>query len=362
MTTAGEPLMTVAWDEGRVRLVDQTLLPNRLEYREYGDWRDVAEAIRLMVVRGAPAIGCAAALGLALAGQNTHASSRAEFDAAMEAAAAVFRSARPTAVNLFWAVDRMMGVLRRCRGGVDEARRVLLGEALQMLDEDIATNRSLGMHGAALLRDGDTVLTHCNAGALACVAYGTALGVIRAAWAAGKHLRVFADETRPRLQGMKLTAWELHREGIPVTVIADNMAASLMRKGLVSCVIVGADRIAANGDTANKIGTYGLAISAHHHSVPFYVAAPISTVDFTLETGDGIPIEERPSEEMTHINGIRIAPEGVPVINPAFDVTPHELITAIITEEGVVRPPFSEGLAEALARQKTRRSKEQTCE
>ncbi|MGC8667040.1 MAG: S-methyl-5-thioribose-1-phosphate isomerase [Chthonomonadales bacterium] len=354
--------MTVAWTGRSVRLVDQTLLPERLEYREYEQWRDVADAIRSMVVRGAPAIGCTAALGLALAGRNAQASSRAAFEAEMEAAAAVFRSARPTAVNLFWAVDRIMDVVRRSPGNVDDVRGAMLAEALQMLHEDVSTNRALGRHGASLLRDGDTVLTHCNAGALACVGYGTALGVIRAAREAGKHIKVLADETRPRLQGMKLTAWELHREGIPVTVIADNMAASLMRAGQVSCVIVGADRIAANGDTANKIGTYGLAVLSRHHSIPFYVAAPISTVDFTLDTGARIPIEQRPAEEVTHINGVRIAPEGVGVLNPAFDVTPHELITAIITEEGVAYPPFASTLAEALARQQTRRRKEQTRE
>lgn len=362
MRLAEEPLLTVAWTGECVRLVDQTLLPERLEFREYADWREVADAIRTMVVRGAPAIGCTAALGMALAARSAPASSRAAFDAAMQEAAAVFRSARPTAVNLFWAVDRILNVGSQTSASVDDVRSAMLAEAVKMLEEDISTNRAIGNHGALLLQDGDTVLTHCNAGALACVGYGTALGVIRAAWEQGKRVRVLADETRPRLQGMKLTAWELQRDGIPVTVITDNMAASLMRAGEVSCVIVGADRIAANGDAANKIGTYGLAVAARYHSIPFYVAAPVSTVDFTLDDGGAIPIEQRAPEEVTHINGMRIAPEGVPVMNPAFDVTPHDLITAIITEEGVVRPPFSAELADALARQQTGRRKEQSCE
>jgi methylthioribose-1-phosphate isomerase len=339
-----KPLQTVAWTNGRVRLIDQTALPERLTYVEMSDWRDVAQAIRTMVVRGAPAIGCAAALGMALAARGIIAGNRSAFRKRLDQIAETFRASRPTAVNLFWAVDRMMAVIDSVDGNVVDAKDAMMVEALEMLAEDIRANRALGGYGADLLSDGDCVLTHCNAGALATVGYGTALGVIRAAVEAGKRVSVFADETRPRLQGMKLTAWELHQEGIPVTVIADNMAAVLMRDGRVDCVVVGADRIAANGDTANKIGTYGLAVSAHHHNVPFYVAAPLSTVDRDAADGRRIPIEEREAVEMTHIEGIRVAPEGVPVWNPAFDVTPADLVTAIITERGVVRPPYADNL------------------
>jgi methylthioribose-1-phosphate isomerase len=337
-------LQTVAWKGGRVRLIDQTALPERLAYVEYSDWREVAQAIRTMVVRGAPAIGCSAALGMALGARGIIAENKAAFQKRMAQMAETFRAARPTAVNLFWAVDRMMAVIETTSGNVVDIKEALITEALQMLGEDLQTNRQLGQNGAALLKSGDTVLTHCNAGALACVSYGTALGVIRSAVEDGKQIKVLADETRPRLQGMKLTAWELQQDGIPVTIIADNMAAVQMRDGNVDCVIVGADRIAANGDTANKIGTYSVAVVAHFHKVPFYVAAPFSTVDMSLPTGDRIPIEERESLEMTHIDGVPIAPRGVPVLNPAFDVTPAELITAIITERGIIHPPFAENL------------------
>ena len=339
MTTA-EPLRTVAWNEGRVRLIDQTALPARRDYIEYSDWREVAEAIRTMVVRGAPAIGCTAALGMALGAQSLTETERQPFLVRLEEIADVFRGSRPTAVNLFWAVDRLMALAARTEGSAATIQGALLTEALAMLEEDVETNRRMGRFGAELLPDEGTVLTHCNAGALATVGYGTALGVIRAAVEAGKKIHVLADETRPRLQGMKLTAWELAQDGIPVTIIADNMAAGLMRQGRIDCVVVGADRIAANGDTANKIGTYGVAIAAHYHKVPFYVAAPFSTIDLSLATGAQIPIEHRDDTEMTHINGIRIAPEGVPVLNPSFDVTPGELVTAFLTERGVLKPPF----------------------
>ena len=335
-----EPLRTVAWHDGRVLLIDQTVLPERREVIAYTDWREVAEAIRSMVVRGAPAIGCTAALGMALGAQNIPAKDRRPFLARLDEIADVFRASRPTAVNLFWAVDRLVALAARTEGDAAAIQKALLMEALAMLEEDIETNRRMGRFGAELLPQEGTVLTHCNAGALATVGYGTALGVIRAAVEAGKRIHVLADETRPRLQGMKLTAWELAQDGIPVTVIADNMAASLMRQGKIDCVVVGADRIAANGDTANKIGTYGVAIAAHYHKVPFYVAAPFSTIDLSLATGDLIPIERRDDTEMTHINGIRIAPEGVPVLNPSFDVTPGDLITAFMTERGVLQPPF----------------------
>jgi len=339
MTTT-EPLRTVAWNAGRVRLIDQTVLPERCEYIEYSDWREVAEAIRSMVVRGAPAIGCTAALGMALGAQSILEKERQPFLARMDEIAAVFRASRPTAVNLFWAVDRLAALAARTEGKAAVIQAALLTEALAMLEEDVETNRRMGRLGAELLPAEGTVLTHCNAGALATVGYGTALGVIRAAMEAGKRIHVLADETRPRLQGMKLTAWELAQDGIPVTIIADNMAASLMRQGRIDCVVVGADRIAANGDTANKIGTYGVAIAAHYHNIPFYVAAPFSTIDLSLATGDLIPIERRDDTEMTHINGIRIAPKGVPVLNPSFDVTPGELVTAFMTERGVLKPPF----------------------
>src|SRR5581483_9462386 len=288
-----KPLQTVAWQNGKVRLIDQTALPERLQYVELSDWREVAEAIRTMVVRGAPAIGCTAALGLALGARGIIAENREAFLRRVAGIAETFRAARPTAVNLFWAVDRIFGVAQNTEGNPVDLKDAMLHEALRMLDEDIEANRRLGEYGAALLSDNSNVLTHCNAGALATVGYGTALGVIRAAAESGKRIHVYADETRPRLQGMRLTAWELMQDNIPVTVIADNMAASLMRQGKVDCVIVGADRIASNGDTANKIGTYGVAILAKHHNIPFYVAAPFSTIDMKLASGIQIPIEQR---------------------------------------------------------------------
>lgn len=339
-------LEPVAWVSGKVRLIDQTALPAELKYIEIANWQDVAEAIRTMIVRGAPAIGCTGALGMALGARGIISNSREGFLQHLERMADTFRGARPTAVNLFWAVDRMLAVAHGTNGSVVDLKEALLAEALKMLTEDIEANRAIGRYGAALLPQTVTVLTHCNAGALATVGYGTALGVVRAAVEADKKVRVYADETRPRLQGMKLTAWELMQDGIPVTVIADNMASVMMRRGKVDCVIVGADRIASNGDTANKVGTYGLAVAAHHHRIPFYVAAPLSTFDMKLADGSQIPIEERDSTEMTHIDGVRIAPAGVEVINPAFDVTPAELITAFMTDRGVIEPPFQANLAE----------------
>lgn len=345
--TKNKPLQTVVWEAGKVRLIDQTALPEKLQYVEYSDWREVAEAIRTMVVRGAPAIGCAAALGMALGARGIIADGRESFLKRVAGIADTFRASRPTAVNLFWAIDRILEAAEETEGNPVDLKDAMLVEALLMLDEDIEANRRLGRHGADLLPDTANVLTHCNAGALATVGYGTALGVIRSAVEAGKQVHVFADETRPRLQGMKLTAWELSQDNIPVTVIADNMAASLMRQGKVDCVIVGADRIASNGDTANKIGTYGLAVLAKHHNIPFYVAAPFSTIDMKLTSGVQIPIEQRETIEMTHIEGIRVAPDGVTVLNPAFDVTPAELITGFITEKGVIGPPFDSAPREA---------------
>ncbi len=341
-------LQTVAWEQGRLRLIDQNALPGILRHLDYTDWREVVEAIRTMIVRGAPAIGCTAALGIAMAARNQIAAGREDFLERMQPIAEKFRTARPTAVNLMWAVDRLMELAYNTPGSVVDIKDALMREALKMLEEDLTANRRLGWFGADLLADNSNILTHCNAGALATVGYGTALGVIRAAVEMGKNVHVYADETRPRLQGMKLTAWELVQEGIPVTVIADNMAASLMRQGRVDAVVVGADRIANNGDTANKIGTYSLAVVAKHHNIPFYVAAPLSTIDRNLPTGLQIPIEQRDTREMTHIGETRIAPEGVGILNPAFDVTPAELITAIITEEGVLRPSFAHSITAAF--------------
>jgi methylthioribose-1-phosphate isomerase len=342
-----KPLQTVIWQSGKVRLIDQTALPDALRYVELSDWRDVAEAIRTMVVRGAPAIGCTAALGLALGARGIIAENREAFVRRITAMADTFRAARPTAVNLFWAVERVIGAVNRTEGNPVDLKDVMLREALRMLDEDIEANRALGRFGAALIPDTANILTHCNAGALATVGYGTALGVIRAAVEEGKHIHVYADETRPRLQGMRLTAWELMQDKIDVTIIADNMAASLMRQGKIDCVVVGADRIASNGDTANKIGTYSLAVLAHYHHIPFYVAAPTSTFDMKISSGFQIPIEQRETVEMTHIEGVRIAPENAKVINPAFDVTPGELIAAFVTEQGVIEPPYDKSLASA---------------
>lgn len=343
------PLRPVDWIDDRLRLIDQTALPERLVTIDYVDWRAVVEAIRTMVVRGAPAIGCTAALGMALGARSLDADSGAALVEQLEPVATAFRASRPTAVNLFWAVDRMMAAARRCPGRAGAAREEMLREALMIVAEDIHTNETMGRLGADLLPDGAGVLTHCNAGALATAGYGTALGVIRAAHEQGKRIHVYADETRPRLQGMRLTAWELHRDGIPVTIITDSMAAVLMRQGRIHCAVVGADRIAANGDTANKIGTYGVAVSAHFHGLPFYVAAPISTIDPALADGSGTPIEERSPREVTHVGAVRLAPDCVAAWNPSFDVTPSHLIAAIITERGVLRAPFGPAIAAALA-------------
>ncbi|MEP6756401.1 MAG: S-methyl-5-thioribose-1-phosphate isomerase [Chthonomonadales bacterium] len=334
-------IKTVFWEDGRVCMIDQTLLPGEFKIVRYAQWEEVVESIRTMVVRGAPAIGCTAALGMALAAQNSAAITRANLDEYMAAAGNVMKGARPTAVNLEWAVNRMLAKLATFEGSAHDATKMLLDEAMAMLDEDIAVNRAMGKFGAELIPNYANVLTHCNAGALATVGYGTALGVIRAAVEAGKNIHVYADETRPRLQGMKLTAWELSQDNIPVTIIADNMAGVLMRECKIDCVVVGADRIAANGDAANKIGTYSVAVLAKHHKVPFYVAAPFSTIDAEIPDGSAIEIEERDHEEVTHIQGVRIAPEGPNIWNPSFDVTPNELITGIITERGVLTAPYA---------------------
>lgn len=338
---------TIDYINGKVTMIDQTRIPAEMVTIELSTPQQVADAITKMYVRGAPAIGVAAALGMALAASNSAAEQSEEFVAEIEHAANLLRNTRPTAVNLFWGIDRMLCAAKAAlKDGlaIPEVKQILDECAVSMLQEDEDTCRAIGAHGAELMPQSGHVLTHCNAGALACVSYGTALGVIRGAIEQGKRIHVYADETRPRLQGMKLTCFELVRDNIPVTVISDNMAGSLMRKGRIDCVVVGADRIAANGDVANKIGTYSVAVLAHHHGIPFYVAAPTSTIDPTLHSGDDIPIEERSHEEMTHIDGHRIAPLGVEVINPSFDVTPASLVTAIITEKGITRPPYKHSL------------------
>lgn len=340
---------TVAYDHGIVRLIDQRRLPTEEVVIECHDFHAVAEAIKTLAVRGAPAIGVTAALGLALGARSLDAVDFAQFWPRFEEVCAVMAATRPTAVNLFWAIDRMKACAQAHRQlPLADIRERLEQEALRILHEDIANNRRMGQYGQTLIPDQARILTHCNAGALATAGYGTALGVIRAAVEQGKRVAVIADETRPILQGARLTAWELQQDGIPVTVIADNMAASLMRQGQIDLVIVGADRIAANGDVANKIGTYGVAVLAQAHGIPFYVAAPLSTIDASLPSGDHIPIEERRPDEVTHIGGHQIAPTGVAVLNPAFDVTPHAYVHAIITEVGVLRPPLQQSIARAL--------------
>ncbi|MFQ6057882.1 MAG: S-methyl-5-thioribose-1-phosphate isomerase [Anaerolineae bacterium] len=337
-------MRTIEWDDGVVRMIDQRKLPHELVVAEFTDYHELARAIKEMYIRGAPAIGAAAAFGMALGALQSRASTREGFLADLEQVAEVIRAARPTAANLFWAVDRMLRTAREATAdGVEEGRRAVVAEARALADEDVEINKRMGAHGATLIQDGDTVLTHCNTGALATVDYGTALGVVRAAHEQGKRVHVLVDETRPRLQGARLTAWELMRLGIPMTLIADNAAGYFLQSGQVDIVLVGADRIAANGDVVNKIGTYKLAVVARENGVPFYSVAPTSTIDLSTPTGAQIPIEERDPGEVTHINGVAIAPEGVQAANPAFDVTPHRYITGIVTERGIVREPYEEG-------------------
>ncbi len=345
-------MRTVYWDydRGTVRLIDQRQLPWQLQIAEFDDYRQVAQAITEMYVRGAPAIGAAAAFGLALAARQSDATSRPLLLADLRDAAETLLAARPTAVNLAWAVARL---IRVAEGGMDEPdaiRAALLGEAQRLADEDVALNRRMGFHGAELIADGNTILHHCNTGALAAVDWGTALGVIFAAHEQGKRVHVLVDETRPRLQGARLTAWELQQRGISYDLIADNAAGHFMRTGQVDIVLVGSDRTAANGDVANKIGTYKLAVVARENGVPFYPVVPTSTIDLQLDHGDLIPIEERPAEEVLCVSGVPIAPEGASARNPAFDVTPHRYVTGIVTEVGIVYPPFVRHLREAVAR------------
>ena len=345
------PVETIRWTGDSVRIIDQTKLPTELVYLNCRDMETMAEAIESLRIRGAPAIGIAAAYGVALAVRDVRIDSWEAFKHALDAAVERLARTRPTAVNLFWALDRMQrGIptsdfrpLTSGRG-VEEGRALLLEEAHRIFEEDRRICRAMGKNGATLLEDGMTVLTHCNAGGLATADFGTALGVIYAAQVEGKTIRVFADETRPLLQGARLTAWELMQSGIEVTLICDDMAAWVMQQGKVDAVLVGADRIAANGDAANKIGTYGLAVLAKAHGIPFYVVAPVSTLDVSLESGGQIPIEERKPEEVTCGFGRRTGPEGVAVYNPAFDVAPHRLVSAIISEKGIAREPYREVL------------------
>jgi methylthioribose-1-phosphate isomerase len=334
---------TIQWTTGGVVMIDQTRIPAEETYVTCRDYLQVADAIRTMVIRGAPAIGVAAAMGVAIGVAG--ADSAASLDAQVETICAELASTRPTAVNLFWAIDRMKELYGQLRGKpYEEIRDGLIREAILVREEDIAINRAIGRHGAPLIPDGSIVLTHCNAGALATAGYGTALGVIRAAVESGKKIGVYADETRPFLQGARLTVWELQHDGIPATLITDNMAGHFLHAGQIACVVVGADRIAANGDVANKIGTYSVAVLAKENNVPFYVAAPISTLDLTLPDGSGIPIEERGAREVTHVFGVQVAPTGTDVRNPAFDVTPNRYVTAIITERGIARAPYEKSL------------------
>jgi methylthioribose-1-phosphate isomerase len=346
-----DPMRTVDWHNHGVRMIDQRLLPGRLETPIFYSYRDVARAIHDMVVRGAPAIGAAAAFGLALAGFESRATDRVQLLRDLEEAAQVLKAARPTAVNLAWAVDRLLRVaVNEDLESADDVRQALLAEAQRLADEDVEVNKRMGAFGATLVEDGDTILHHCNTGALATVDFGTALGVIFTAHAQGKKIRVLVDETRPRLQGARLTAWELQQAGIPFDLISDSAAGYFMRRGQVNLCLVGADRVAANGDVANKIGTYSLAVLAKENGVPFYSVAPTSTIDLTLAHGDLIPIEERSPAEVLSIavDGERAAPEGISARNPAFDVTPHRYLTAIVTENGIVRPPFTKNLARAV--------------
>jgi methylthioribose-1-phosphate isomerase len=338
-------MRSVWWEDNTVKMIDQRKLPAEYKVVAWSDYHGVARGIKEMYVRGAPAIGAAGAFGLALAALNSSAGSYVELLGDLERAYDVLLNTRPTAVNLRWSLDRLMATAQEVpEEDPGVVRMRLLEKAQALADEDIAINRRMGRWGAALLRNGDTVLTHCNTGALATVGFGTALGVVRAAIEEGKNIRVLADETRPRLQGARLTTWELIRDGISVTLIVDSAAGHFMRRGEVNIVLVGADRIAANGDVANKIGTYQVAVLARENGVPFYVVAPTSSIDLTASTGDDIPIEEREPEEILYIENVRIAPSSVKALNPVFDITPSRYITGIVTENGVVYPPFDVGL------------------
>jgi methylthioribose-1-phosphate isomerase len=346
LANSRDPLLTVAWKNDSVVFIDQTKLPNKLVYVRCKDYREVADVIRKLVVRGAPAIGVSAAFGLALAAQQSNAKTLTELMTDLDNAFKVLHATRPTAVNLFWALERVMAKGMQAKT-IQEAKRVVLDEALKMAEEDVETNRKIGGHGLKLFKDGDMVLTHCNAGSLATVAYGTALGVIRAARESGKRLSVIATETRPVMQGSRLTAFELLHDGIDVSLITDTAVGHMMARGAINHVIVGADRVLHTGHVFNKIGTYQVAILAHKHNVPFYVAAPLSTFDFESNPND-VVIEDRSADEVVKVGKKRIAPKGVRVFNPAFDMTPPELITGIITQKGILTPPFDKNLKALL--------------
>ena len=338
-------IQTLEWTDNGVRFIDQTKLPTKETYVTCETHEQVADVIRTMVVRGAPAIGVAAAMGIALGVKNSKAETVADLKRELDQICDIIGKTRPTAVNLFWAIRRMQEKFERVRiRPLAQIKQDLIEESKRMYAEDIAANQAMGRHGATLMPSEGGVLTHCNAGALATAGYGTALGVIRAAVEQGKKIHVYADETRPFLQGSRLTAWELMKDGIPTTVISDNMAGAVMKQGKIGAIVVGADRIAANGDVANKIGTYTVAILAKEHGIPFYVAAPISTVDLECPDGGSIPIEQRNAKEITHIAGRQMTPEGVSIENPAFDVTPAKYVTAIITARGIARAPYEESL------------------
>ena len=340
-------IQTLEWTDQGVRFIDQTKLPTEEIYVNCTTYQQVADVIRNMVVRGAPAIGVSAAMGIALGVKNSKAENVGDLKRDFDQICDVIGKTRPTAVNLFWAIKRIQQKFETVRvRPVPQIKQALIQEAQRMHAEDIAINQAMGKHGAALMPASGGVLTHCNAGALATAGYGTALGVIRAAVEAGKKIQVYADETRPFLQGARLTAWELVKDGIPTTVISDNMSGAMMRQGKIGAVIVGADRIAANGDVANKIGTYSVAVLAKEHGIPFYVAAPISTVDLETPDGSKIPIEQRSAAEVTHFAGKQVTPQGISVENPAFDVTPAKYVTAIVTERGIARAPYEESLKE----------------
>ena len=351
---AANTVKTIEWTPEGVRLIDQRLLPLQEQYLLCRSYQEVAGAIRSMAVRGAPAIGVAAAMGIALGVRQSQATGRDALKAEFRQITETLAATRPTAVNLFWAIGRMRELfdsLAKQEESSETIGKKLEQEAQKILEEDVAANKAMGGHGASLIPAGKTVMTHCNAGALATAGYGTALGVIRSAIAEGKNVDVLSLETRPFLQGARLTAWELQKDEIPTTLISDSMAGHFLHSGRVGCVVVGADRIAANGDVANKIGTYSVAVLAKENKVPFYVAAPLSTVDLDIASGESIPIEQRSGSEVTSIQGVRIAPEGIAVFNPAFDVTPHSYVSAIITERGVARAPYFESLQKLKNRQ-----------
>src|SRR5712664_1293715 len=347
-------IQTLEWTNSGVRFIDQTKLPTEEVYVNCTTHQQVADVIRNMVVRGAPAIGVAAAMGVALGVQNSKAENGADLKKDFDQICEIIRQTRPTAVNLFWAIKRMQGKFESLRvHPIAQIKQALIEEAQRMHAEDIAANQAMGRHGATLMPSTGGVLTHCNAGALATAGYGTALGVIRAAVEQGKKIHVYADETRPFLQGSRLTAWELMKDGIPTTVISDNMAGAMMKQGKIGAIVVGADRIAANGDVANKIGTYTVAVLAHEHGIPLYVAAPFSTVDLDTPDGSSIPIEQRNPREVTHMAGKQMVPDGVEIENPAFDVTPAKYVNAIITERGIARAPYIDSLRQ-LAEESTK--------